>query len=105
MKVGRGQANPPAAIVAQESRGLARSASSRVSAGAQNRFSPLSILLVNFEVPTMSADQSSDDRAPVQRLAEEFVARHRRGECPSPAEYVERHPQCAERIHAPFPAP
>src|SRR5262245_23439222 len=52
----------------------------------------------------MSADQSSDDRDPVERLAEEFVARHRRGECPSPAEYAERHPQWAERIRALFPA-
>src|SRR5215475_3928071 len=52
----------------------------------------------------MSADQSSDERDPVERLAEEFVARHRRGECPSPAEYVERHPQWAQRIHALFPA-
>src|SRR5262249_999916 len=52
----------------------------------------------------MSADQSSDERDPVERLAEEFLARHRRGECPSPAEYVERHPQWAQRIHALFPA-
>jgi hypothetical protein len=52
----------------------------------------------------MSADQSSDERDPVERLAEEFLARHRRGECPAPAEYVERHPQWAQRIHALFPA-
>src|SRR5262249_39606373 len=52
----------------------------------------------------MSADPSSDDRDPVERLAEEFVASHRRGECPSPAEYVERHPQWADRILALFPA-
>src|SRR5262249_50231709 len=52
----------------------------------------------------MSADHSSAERDPVERLAEEFVARHRRGECPSPAEYAERHPQWAERIHALFPA-
>src|SRR5215831_17772065 len=52
----------------------------------------------------MSADQSSDDRDPVERLAEEFLARHRRGECPSPAEYAERYPQWAQRIHALFPA-
>ena len=47
---------------------------------------------------------SSDERDPVERLAEEFVARHRRGERPSPVEYAERHPQWAERIHALFPA-
>src|SRR5436190_3879835 len=52
----------------------------------------------------MSADHSSDDRDPVERLAEEFLARHRRGERPSPVEYAERHPQWAERIHALFPA-
>src|SRR5262249_30047155 len=52
----------------------------------------------------MSRDGSSDDRDPVERLAEEFVARHRRGERPSPAEYAALHPQWAERIHALFPA-
>jgi eukaryotic-like serine/threonine-protein kinase len=52
----------------------------------------------------MSQDKSSDDRDPVERLAEEFVARHRRGECPLPVEYAERYPQWAERIHALFPA-
>src|SRR5262249_55750367 len=36
--------------------------------------------------------------------AEEFLARHRRGDRPSPAEYAERHPQWADRIHALFPA-
>ena len=40
----------------------------------------------------------------MERLAEEFVARHRRGECPLPVEYAERYPQWAERIHALFPA-
>ena len=52
----------------------------------------------------MSPESSSDERDPVERLAEEFVARHRRGERPSPAEYAQRHPQWAERIHALFPA-
>jgi serine/threonine protein kinase/WD40 repeat protein len=52
----------------------------------------------------MSADHSSDDRDPVERLAEDFVARHRRGDQPSPAEYADRHPQLADRIHALFPA-
>ena len=59
---------------------------------------------VRQEVGLMSTDHSSDERDPVERLAEEFVARHRRGERPSPAEYAERHPQWAERIHALFPA-
>src|SRR3954453_22689939 len=52
----------------------------------------------------MSREGSNDNRDPVEQLAEEFVARHRRGECPSPAEYAERHPQWADRIHALFPA-
>src|SRR6516165_5431321 len=52
----------------------------------------------------MSSDHSSDDRDPVERLAEEFVARHRRGERPLPVEYADRYPQWADRIHALFPA-
>src|SRR5262249_45043767 len=52
----------------------------------------------------MSPESSSDERDPVERLAEEFVARHRRGERPLPAEYAQRHPQWADRIHALFPA-
>ena len=45
------------------------------------------------EVWPMSPASPSDERDPVERLAEEFVARHRRGECPLPAEYAQRHPQ------------
>ncbi len=41
---------------------------------------------------------SGADRDPVECLAEEFVARWRRGERPSPAEYAERHPELAEEI-------
>src|SRR5262249_35281642 len=52
----------------------------------------------------MAPESSSDDRDPVERLAEEFVARHRHGECPSPVEYAALHPQWADRIHALFPA-
>ena len=52
----------------------------------------------------MSQDGSSEERDPVERLAEEFVARHRRGERPAPAEYAAQHPQWADRIHALFPA-
>src|SRR5262245_22757130 len=52
----------------------------------------------------MSTDPSSDERNPVERLAEEFVARHRRGERPSPGEYAELYPQWADRIRALFPA-
>jgi hypothetical protein len=36
--------------------------------------------------------QSSDDRDPVERLAEEFLQRHRRGEHPPLTEYIDRIP-------------
>ena len=41
----------------------------------------------------MSREVSNEERDPVERLAEEFVARHRRGECPAPADYAALHPQ------------
>jgi serine/threonine protein kinase/tetratricopeptide (TPR) repeat protein len=47
---------------------------------------------------------SSADRNPVERLAEEFIARRRRGEHPSLTEYVDRHPEWAEDIRELFPA-
>src|SRR5262245_5160017 len=52
----------------------------------------------------MSRDGSSEERDPVERLAEAFVARHRRGERTSPAEYAALHPQWADRIQVLFPA-
>jgi serine/threonine protein kinase/Tfp pilus assembly protein PilF len=45
----------------------------------------------------------SDDRNPVEVLAEEFLARARRGEQPSLAEYVARYPDLAAEIHELFP--
>src|SRR5689334_18893252 len=47
---------------------------------------------------------SSDDRNPVERLAEEFLRRHRRGEHPPLTEYVDRHPEWAGEIRELFPA-
>jgi serine/threonine protein kinase len=47
---------------------------------------------------------SSADRDPVDRLAEEFAQRLRQGERPSIAEYVERHPEHADAIRELFPA-
>src|SRR5262245_18794885 len=47
---------------------------------------------------------SSDDRNPVERLAEEFAARLRRGETPALSEYTAKYPQYAEQIHELFPA-
>jgi serine/threonine protein kinase/WD40 repeat protein/tetratricopeptide (TPR) repeat protein len=51
----------------------------------------------------MMSDPSSD-RDPVERLAEEFAERHRRGERPSLNEYTDRYPEHAEAIRALFPA-
>jgi len=47
---------------------------------------------------------SSADRDPLDRLAEEFVARHRAGERPSLTEYADRLPDRAAEIHDLFPA-
>ena len=49
-----------------------------------------------------SADSSRDAR--LERLAEEFVERHRRGEHPALAEYAGRHPELAADIQELFPA-
>jgi serine/threonine protein kinase len=46
---------------------------------------------------------SSDERNPVEVLADEFLARQRRGERPSVSEYVARYPELAEEIHELFP--
>src|SRR4051794_40723433 len=51
----------------------------------------------------MNASSSSDQNT-VDRLAEEFVARNRRGERPAISEYAERFPQHAEAIRDLFPA-
>jgi eukaryotic-like serine/threonine-protein kinase len=50
-------------------------------------------------------DSTSDaDRNPVEMLAEEFVERQRRGECPSFSEYTRKYPELAEAIADLFPA-
>jgi eukaryotic-like serine/threonine-protein kinase len=49
-------------------------------------------------------DSSSPGRDEVEKLAEEFVARYRRGEQPTPTEYAGRYPEHAERIRDLFPA-
>ena len=48
--------------------------------------------------------ESTADRNPFERLAEEFAARLRRGEHPSITEYVERFPEHADDIRDLFPA-
>src|SRR3989442_11529765 len=49
----------------------------------------------------MASEESRMD--PVGQLAEEFVARYRRGERPALSEYTEQYPELAERIHQVFP--
>jgi WD40 repeat protein/serine/threonine protein kinase len=45
----------------------------------------------------------SGDREPVELLAEDFLARRRRGENPTIQEYTEKHPELAEEIRDIFP--
>src|SRR5215217_6549581 len=52
----------------------------------------------------MSTTPTPSDLGPVDRLAEEFLDRHRRGERPAIAEYVARHPERADEIREVFPA-
>src|SRR5258708_33221156 len=47
---------------------------------------------------------SSDERNPVEELAEEFADRQRRGDQPSIDEYTSRYPQWASEIRELFPA-
>src|SRR5215469_14387978 len=49
-----------------------------------------------------SSDSSRE--ALLERLAEEFVERHRRGERPALSEYADRHPDLAAEIRDLFPA-
>jgi hypothetical protein len=50
------------------------------------------------------AMDSSDERNPVEELAEEFMARKRRGEKPTLAEYAAKYPELAHDIRDLFPA-
>jgi serine/threonine protein kinase/WD40 repeat protein len=47
---------------------------------------------------------SESDRDPVEKLAEEFLERRRRGETPAVSEYTERYPELADEIREVFPA-
>ena len=47
---------------------------------------------------------SAPDADPMARLADEFLARYRRGERPAPSEYAARYPALAEQIRELFPA-
>src|SRR5262245_63776772 len=50
------------------------------------------------------ATQDSHKYELIDRLAEEFAARYRRGERPALREYVDRHPELADEIRALLPA-
>jgi eukaryotic-like serine/threonine-protein kinase len=56
------------------------------------------------EIPDPVPEPTSDDRDPVEALADEFTTRRRNGETPSLDEYVARCPDRAEEIRALFPA-
>src|SRR5205807_4978625 len=46
----------------------------------------------------------SSERHPAEQVADEFIARYRRGERPSVAEYVQRHPEWAGQLQDVLPA-
>jgi WD40 repeat protein/serine/threonine protein kinase/tetratricopeptide (TPR) repeat protein len=48
--------------------------------------------------------ESSWDRNPIDKLADEFLSRHRRGENPSVTEYADKYPELADEIRDLFPA-
>jgi eukaryotic-like serine/threonine-protein kinase len=52
----------------------------------------------------MNGSEASSSRDPVERLAESFLERYRRGERPSLTEYIEAHPDLADDIRDLFPA-
>src|SRR5262245_28371484 len=52
----------------------------------------------------MTMASASSGRDPVEKLAEEFAERYRRGERPSLAEYTARYPELADEIRELFPA-
>src|SRR5215831_304949 len=47
---------------------------------------------------------AAPEQDPLDRLAEEFAQRYRRGERPSLTEYTKKHPDLAEQIRDLFPA-
>jgi WD40 repeat protein/serine/threonine protein kinase len=55
------------------------------------------------DVPQVDSGSSAEVH-PVEALADEYLRRHRQGEQPSLAEYLERYPELAEQIRAVFPA-
>src|SRR5262249_55711315 len=52
----------------------------------------------------MAMNNTTSHREPVEKLAEEFAARYRRGERPSLTEYTAKYPELADDIRELFPA-
>src|SRR2546429_2354658 len=59
--------------------------------------------MVDQRNPSMAAD-SSEQFLLLNRLADEFAERYRRGERPALQEYIDRHPELADDIREFFPA-
>ena len=51
----------------------------------------------------MTASSTSQDRNPVEALADDFLRRQRGGERPTLEEYCRRHPELADEIREVFP--
>lgn len=54
-------------------------------------------------MPSSGPSSESSRDIQLERLAEVFAERHRRGECPPLSEYTERHPELAQDIRELFP--
>ena len=48
--------------------------------------------------------EPASEQNPIDRLADDFLERYRRGQRPSFTEYAEKHPELAEDIRELFPA-
>src|SRR6267142_2144258 len=59
---------------------------------------------VEDEAEVVPMSGTARDPALVEKLAEEFVARYRRGEQPSYTDYADRYPEVADEIRELFPA-
>jgi hypothetical protein len=51
----------------------------------------------------MTASGTSQDRNPVEALADDFLRRQRAGERPTLEDYCRRHPELADEIREVFP--
>src|SRR5262245_38055334 len=51
----------------------------------------------------MVTNDATSDRDPLERIAEEYAERRRRGEHPSPTDYTDKYPELADEIRELFP--